>query len=106
MSVFGLQTEIFQIVYYFIVHLPFVTLHNLLFLRLSKASKKQYSRGFLLFFSRKTIQILIFKVRYFENDLTDFNDFGLILQDFERHFRSNQRVSPSQFLSKQGQRYL
>ena len=38
----------------------------------------------LSFFSRKTVQIFIFKVEYLENGLADFDDFGLILQDFER----------------------
>ena len=35
----------------------------------------------------KIVQISIFKVEYFENGSADFNDFGLILQDFERPFR-------------------
>ena len=35
--------------------------------------------GFCVVFSRKIIQISIFKVEYLENDLADFNDFGLIL---------------------------
>ena len=43
--------------------------------------------GFSVAFSRKIVQISIFKVEYLENGLADFNDFGLILQDFERPFR-------------------
>ena len=38
-------------------------------------------------FSRKTVQIVIFKVEYLENGSANFNDFSLILQDFERPFR-------------------
>ena len=34
----------------------------------------------------KIVQISIFKVKYLENGLADLNDFGLILQDFERPF--------------------
>ena len=52
---------------------------------------------FSVVFSRKIVQISIFKVEYFENGLADFNDFGLILQDFERPFRSNQLVLALQF---------
>ena len=43
--------------------------------------------GSFVVFSRKIVQILIFKVEYLENSLTDFNDFGLILQDCGRPFR-------------------
>ena len=43
--------------------------------------------GFSIIFSRKIVQISIFKVEYLKNGLADFNDFGLILQDFERSFR-------------------
>ena len=43
--------------------------------------------GFSVVFSRKIVQISIFKVEYLENGLADFNDFGLILQDFERPFK-------------------
>ena len=39
--------------------------------------------GFSVVFSRKIVQISIFKVKYLENGVADFNDFGLILQDFE-----------------------
>ena len=42
--------------------------------------------GFSVVFSRKIVQISIFKDEYLNNGLTDFNDFGLILQDFERSF--------------------
>ena len=43
--------------------------------------------GFSVVFSRKILQISIFKVDYLENGLADINDFGIILQDFERPFR-------------------
>ena len=43
--------------------------------------------GFSVVFSRKIVQISIFKVEYLENGLADFNDFGIILQDFERPCR-------------------
>ena len=33
------------------------------------------------------MQILIFKVDYFENTWAYFNDFGLIMQDFEWRFQ-------------------
>ena len=49
--------------------------HNLLFFSLYKTSKKQ---NFLL----KTIQILILRIEYLKNGSADFNDFGVILQDF------------------------
>ena len=52
------------------------------------------------FFSRKIVQISIFKVEYLENGLADFNDFGLILQDFEQLFRRNQLVLALQFSFK------
>ena len=52
---------------------------------------------FCVVFSRKIVQISIFKVEYLENGLADFNDFCLILQDFERSFRWNQIVLGSQF---------
>ena len=42
---------------------------------------------FLSFFSRKSVEISIFKVEYLEHGLADFNDFSLILQEFERLFR-------------------
>ena len=56
--------------------------------------------GFSVVFSRKILQISIFKVDYLENGLADFNDFGLILQDFERPFRWNQLVLALQFSFK------
>ena len=43
--------------------------------------------GFSVVFSRKIVKTSIFKVEYLENGLADFNDFGLILQDFGRPFR-------------------
>ena len=39
---------------------------------------------FSVVFFRKIVQISIFKAEYLENVLADLNDFGLILQDFER----------------------
>ena len=42
----------------------------------------------------------MFKVEYLEKGLADFNDFGLILQDFERSFRWNQIVLALQFSFK------
>ena len=45
-----------------------------------KTSKKHFR--YFCCFSREIVQISIFKVEYLENGLTDFNDFGLILQDF------------------------
>ena len=54
-------------------------------LQFCQTSKKTFS-VFLSFFSRKIVQISIFKVGYLENGLVDFNDFGLILQDFGRPF--------------------
>ena len=38
-------------------------------------------------FCRKIVQISIFKVEYLENRSADFNDFGLILQNFGLPFR-------------------
>ena len=61
--------------------------HNLLFFRFCKTSKKNNIFGFSVVFSHKIVQISIFKVEYLKNDLADFNDFGLILQDFEWPFR-------------------
>ena len=40
---------------------------------------------FSVVFPRKTVQI--FQVEYLENSSADFNEFGLILQGFERPFR-------------------
>ena len=45
-------------------------------------------------------QILIFKVEYLENDLADFDNYDLILQDFERPFRLNQLVLALHFSFK------
>ena len=66
-----------------------MTSQNLLLFIFCKTSKKKQHFRFSVVFSRKTVQvqILIFKVEYLENGLVDFNDFGLILQDFERPFR-------------------
>ena len=89
----------FETVYCWYVHLSFLTLHNLLFFSLCKTSKKQHFRFFCRF-SRKIVQILIFKVEYFENGLADFNDFGLSLQDFQWPFKWNQLVLALQFFCK------
>ena len=56
--------------------------------------------GFSVVFSHEIVQISVFKVEYLENGLDDFNDFGLILQDFERPFRRNQLVLALQFSFK------
>ena len=50
-------------------------------------SSKRNIFGFSVAFSRKIVQISMFKVEYLENGLADFNDFGFILQDFEGPFR-------------------
>ena len=63
-----------------------LTSHYLLFFSFCKTSKKHIF-GFSVVFSRKIVQISFFKVEYLENVLADFNDFGLILQDFARPFR-------------------
>ena len=97
MFVLAVQTEIFDTGYCWIVHLSFLTSHNLLFFRFCKTSKKNNIFGFSVVFSRKIAQISIFKVEYLENGVADFNDFGLILQDFERPFRWNQLVLALQF---------
>ena len=89
-------TEIFDTGYCRIVHLSFLTSHNLLFFKFCKTLTKKF-RFFCRFFSHKFAQISIFKVEYLENKLADFNDFGLILQDFERSFRLNQLVLALQF---------
>ena len=100
MFVLAVQTEIFDIGYCWIVHLSFLTSHNLLFFRFCKTSKKTTFSVFLPFFSRKIAQISIFKVEYLENGVADFNDFGLILQDFERPFGWNQLVLALHFSFK------
>ena len=97
MFVSGLQTEIFETVYCLIVHLSFLTSHNLLFFSMCKTSKKNNIFGFSVVLSRKTVQMPIFKVEYLENGLADFNDFGVILQDFGRPFRCDQLVWALQF---------
>ena len=56
--------------------------------------------GFSVVFSCKIVQISVLKVEYLENGMADFNDFGLILQDFERPFRRNQLVLALQFSFK------
>ena len=81
------------------MHLSFLTSHNLLFSVCAKPLKKQHFR-FLCRFFRKIVQISIFKVEYLENGLADFNDFGLILQDFEQLFRRNHVVLALQFSFK------
>ena len=78
MFVFSLEKEIFLTVHYLIVYLAFLTSHNPLFSVCTKPLKYQHFR-FSVFFSKKSVQILIFKVDYLENDQADFNDFGLIL---------------------------
>ena len=100
MFVLAVQTEIFDTGYRWIVHLSFLTSHNLLFFKFCKTSKKNNIFGFSVVFSRKIAQISIFKVEYLENGLADCNDFGLILQDFERPFRWNQLVLALQFSFK------
>ena len=62
--------------------------------------KKKNIFGFSVVFSRRIAQISIFKPEYLENGLADFNDFGLILQDFGRPFRWNQLVLALQFSFK------
>ena len=103
MFVSGLQTEIFEIVYCCILHLSFLTSHNLLFFSLYNTSENNifgFSVVFSVVFSRKIVDISIFKVEYLGNGLADFNDFGLILQNFERPFRSNQLGLALQFSFK------
>ena len=53
--------------------------------------------GFSVVFSRKIVEISVLKVKYLENGLADFINFGLILQDFERPFKRNQLVLALQF---------
>ena len=45
-------------------------------LQLLQNFQKNNIFGFCVVFSSKIVQISIFKVEYFENDLADFNDFG------------------------------
>ena len=49
--------------------------------------KKATFSVFSVVISRKIVLISIFKVEYLENGLADFDDFGLILEDFERPLR-------------------
>ena len=53
----------------------------LLFFSSCKTSKND-SFGFSVVFFSETVQIFIYRVKYLDNGLADFNDFGLILQDF------------------------
>ena len=82
----GLQTEIFEIVYCLIVHLSFWR-HASIVIQFVQNLQKNNIFGFSVVFSGKTVQILIFKAEYLENGLADFDDFGLILQDFGRPLR-------------------
>ena len=102
MFVLAVQTEIFDTGYCWMVHLSFLTSHNLLFFRFCKTSTKNNIFGFSVVFSRKIAQISIFKVEYLENGSADLNDFGPILQDFERPFGWNQLVLALQFSFKHG----
>ena len=83
------------------MHLSFLTSYNLLLFSFYKTYKKNNIFGFSVVFSRKIVHISIFKFEYLENGLADFNDFGLILQDFERTFQCNQLVLALQFSFKQ-----
>ena len=83
------------------MHLSFLTSYNLLLFSFYKTYKKTAFSVFLSFFSRKIVHISIFKVEYLENGFADFNDFGLILQDFERPFRCKQLVLALQFSFKE-----
>ena len=82
------------------MNLSFLTLHNPLFFSLYKTSTKTNNIFVFFCFSWMTVQILIFKAEYLENGLADFNDFGLILEDFEWPFRQNQCASALQFSFK------
>ena len=80
--------------------LSFLTSHNLLFFSFCKTSYKK--RTFLVLLSFFLIKLsksqsLKLKLEYLKNGLAGFNDFGLILQDFERPFRWNQLVLALQF---------
>ena len=54
MFVLAVQTEIFDTGYCWIVHLSFLTSHNLLFFKFCKTSKKTTFSGFLSFFLVKS----------------------------------------------------
>ena len=84
MFVLSLETEICFTVYCLIMNLSFQTSHNLLFFSFCKTSKKHFR--FSVVFPRKTVQIVIFNIEYLSGS-ADFDDFGLILQDFEWPFR-------------------
>ena len=58
------------------------------------------------FSAREIVQISIFKVEYLENGVADFNDLGLILQDFEWPFKWNQLVLALQFFLKKNKERL
>ena len=81
----GLQTEIFETVYCRIVHLSFLTSHNLLFFSLCKTCKNNIF-GFSVVFSCRIVQIPIFEAEYLENGVADF-DFGIILNYFKKPLR-------------------
>ena len=68
-----------------IVHLSFLTSHNLLLFSFFKTSKNNIF-GFSVFFLTKFLKYQPL-IEYLEKGLADFNDFGIILQDFERPFR-------------------
>ena len=78
MFVLSQETEIL------IVNLAFQTSHNLLFFSVNKTSEKHFR--FSVVFSQKTVQIMIFNIEYLSIS-ADFNEFVLILQDFEWPFR-------------------
>ena len=78
--------EIFQTDYHLMVSLSFLNLHSIPFLSLRK-TLQTFSVFPSFSFFRKTVQSLIFEDEYLDNGLAGFNDFGLILQDFERPFK-------------------
>ena len=80
--------------------LSFLTSHNLLFFSFCKTSYKKRTFSVLLSFfliKLSKSQSLKLKLEYLKNGLASFNDFGLILQDFEWPFRWNQLVLALQF---------
>ena len=88
MFVLALQTEIFKTCYCCTVHLSYVCRHTIYCSSVfAKLLKKTNIFGLSVVFSRKIVQISVFKVEYLENGLADFNDSGLILQAFGRPFR-------------------
>ena len=74
MFVSALQTKIFE------------TSHNLLFFSFRQTSKKNIF-GFSVVFPRKIVQIQSLKLNISRTAWPDFNDFGLILEDFEQPLR-------------------